>query len=121
MSESSLPLAVVLHDRLRSDYSPVVRNANLDLPFRVASFTDTHPARNPHNEDLGMVVSEADYLFIQASLLRPLTFDAQTIIVGSGHASGLTAEVFTFDNDYQVSGLRPEALGNISLRRSWNE
>ncbi len=63
------PHAVYVHTREHGDFAPVFKNAGLEAPLQITSFTDTHPDTNPHNVGLEEAVLTCDVLVVERDLL----------------------------------------------------
>ena len=76
------PHAVYVPTREHGDFAPVFKNAGLEAPLQITSFTDTHPEVNPHNAGLEEAVQTCDVLVIEHSLLAANS-DASRIAFGA--------------------------------------
>ncbi len=80
------PHAVYIHTLEHGDFAPVFRNAGLEAPLKITSFTDTHPENNPHNAGLEDAMQTCDVLVLERSLLTAdsdasrVAFGAMTLI-----------------------------------------
>lgn len=117
------PAVFVLHDRDSSDAYRVAGELEIPKPFRIKSYTDTHPDENPRNADLSRnVFREADYLLFQDSLLDPFTELAKSAIATSMFSSVVRTEYGIFDNDYWLRRLDFDEAAQLCHRAlGWDE
>jgi hypothetical protein len=78
----AFPHAVFVHTREHGDFAPVFKNAGLEAPLHVTSFTDTHPDTNPHNARLEETALGCDILVVERSLLLQNS-DASRVAFGA--------------------------------------
>jgi hypothetical protein len=110
------PHVVYVHSREHGDFAPVFKNAGLEAPLQITSFTDTHPDTNPHNAKLEETVQGCDVLVIERSLLLQDTetsrvaFGAMTRIREQARRVILVDELLQVCTDSAYAGIPAEEV-----------
>lgn len=105
------PLAVVLHSQERPDLHLPLFMAHVQPPFVVKGFQDLTREPNPSNSVLHRtILSAANVLFIDDSLLGPTTADAQLAIAAARAStdSHPHVPVLVYDGQYRSYQLTVE-------------
>ena len=108
---ASRPKITYVHTRETSDFWPVAKNADLNVPFSYRGFTgfDSRIRGNSYNSGLYTTVLSSDQLFVSERLVVVGSLDAAKAIAATRHMD--FDYISLVDANNQVTKVSPLELG----------